>query len=608
MSDISIDIAIKSADADKSIAEIKKSLIELKKVEIGSEQFEAAQKAATKYREKLDDLKDASKATAGSGVERLNSSLNLLSEGFKNADPGKIGIGFKALGTAMSAIPIFLLIEGIKLLIENFDKVSGFISGSTAKLKEAQAQYDATTLAATNLSKSLQREIDLLEAQGASEDKILAKKKEKFEQDLKAAEASYKLNTVKLLEIQANDSLYESYLRLSIAIYKFTGQSQAAEATEKALAINKKERSEEALKAQQEAQNSILDVISQSKVEVAKVDKKANDDRKKTAKEQSDWEDQNIREGNERIRKENQDAADKAIKDKQDEWDAQIDIDIKSFNEELRLEKEKEQERRDTQDYSREYFKKQEEEDKANREKRNKEIIAAFNSLAQSISSILNTISEYNQLKAEEAIKVNDEALATQLGSLEQTRDQELSREGLTADQKVKINEKYNQQKYQLELAEYNNNTAIRKKAFEQDKKMKIAMAVISTITGAIAAVTGMIQAIPGPVGIILGVVAGLAVTAAGVLQIAKIRATQFDAGTPPSAPSISGGGGVSSGQFNANVLQPVGGGPQAQSAPTQSTATSANAGPQKIYVVSSDVTTSQNRDEVIERRAAFNV
>jgi hypothetical protein len=37
-----------------------------------------------------------------------------------------------------------------------------------------------------------------------------------------------------------------------------------------------------------------------------------------------------------------------------------------------------------------------------------------------------------------------------------------------------------------------------------------------------------------------LGVVAGLAVTAAGVLQVAKIQNTTFEAGTPPSPPTLS--------------------------------------------------------------------
>ncbi len=177
---------------------------------------------------------------------------------------------------------------------------------------------------------------------------------------------------------------------------------------------------------------------------------------------------------------------------------------------------------------------------KEKNDKRNANIIAGINSVASSITTVLSAVSDFNQAKADEAVKVNEDALNQQLDTLNTSRDAELAKEGLTADQKDAINKKYAQQKYALELQEYNQNTAIKKKAFEQDKKMKIAMAVISTITGAIAAVTGMISSIPGPVGIILGAIAGAAVTAAGVLQIAKIKNTKFEAGEAPSPPSLS--------------------------------------------------------------------
>src|SRR3990172_862758 len=82
----------------------------------------AAARAAD-LRDQLDDLNDATQSLKGTGIEKLTGSMKLLKEGFLNADPGKLGIGLKALGTAMAAIPIFLVIEGIKYLVENFDKL-----------------------------------------------------------------------------------------------------------------------------------------------------------------------------------------------------------------------------------------------------------------------------------------------------------------------------------------------------------------------------------------------------------------------------------------------------------------------------------------------------
>ena len=137
--DISIKVAIDSADADKSIKEIKQSLKDLKNVKVGDKLFEDAQKAATKYKEKLDDIKDAAGAASGSGVEKLTNSMNLLKEGFVNADPGKLSIAMRGLGSAMKAIPIFLLVEAIRYCVENFEElknVSGAVGKSFAFLGE----------------------------------------------------------------------------------------------------------------------------------------------------------------------------------------------------------------------------------------------------------------------------------------------------------------------------------------------------------------------------------------------------------------------------------------------------------------------------------------
>lgn len=95
-------------------------------------------------------------------------------------------------------------------------------------------------------------------------------------------------------------------------------------------------------------------------------------------------------------------------------------------------------------------------------------------------------------------------------------------------------------QEYELKLQEYNKNTEVKKKAFEQDKKLKIAQTIISTITGVVSAVTGMISAVPGPVGIVLGALAGVAVAVMGAVQVAAISKQKFDAGTPPAAPKLT--------------------------------------------------------------------
>src|SRR3972149_4471811 len=178
---IRINTAISDAGSAKSLQDLKKSMRELQGLTLqvgeGSEGFKKLNQAVADGREKIDDLNKSVGTLRGSGVERLSSSFGVLKEGIAGADMGKISIGMKGLGAAMSALPIFLIIEGLKMIWDNLDKVTGFLNGSTAALKEAQVQHDKTAGAAVTLGKALQREVDLLEAQGASEDKILAKKK-----------------------------------------------------------------------------------------------------------------------------------------------------------------------------------------------------------------------------------------------------------------------------------------------------------------------------------------------------------------------------------------------------------------------------------------------
>jgi hypothetical protein len=88
----------------------------------------------------MDDLKDTTKSLQGSGVEKISSGFSMLGQGFKDFDFDKIKIGFKGVGAAMSAIPIFLIIEGISYLVQNFDELSkgsGFLATILRSVSDA---------------------------------------------------------------------------------------------------------------------------------------------------------------------------------------------------------------------------------------------------------------------------------------------------------------------------------------------------------------------------------------------------------------------------------------------------------------------------------------
>jgi hypothetical protein len=108
--------------------EIRNAKDELLKFAEGSEDFKRVQGNISKLQTSLKDLGDTAKIQ-GSGVERLQQSFNLLSEGFLTGDLEKGKVALTGLGQAVKAIPIFLLIEGIQLVIQNFDKLLEFIPG-----------------------------------------------------------------------------------------------------------------------------------------------------------------------------------------------------------------------------------------------------------------------------------------------------------------------------------------------------------------------------------------------------------------------------------------------------------------------------------------------
>ena len=87
-----------------------------------AEAVKAGKKLAD-LKDKVEDLNDATKSLKGSGVEKLNASFSLLGEGIGTFNGDKIKTAFKGIGSAMSAIPIFLIIQGLKYLYDNFDKI-----------------------------------------------------------------------------------------------------------------------------------------------------------------------------------------------------------------------------------------------------------------------------------------------------------------------------------------------------------------------------------------------------------------------------------------------------------------------------------------------------
>lgn len=161
----------------------------------------------------------------------------------------------------------------------------------------------------------------------------------------------------------------------------------------------------------------------------------------------------------------------------------------------------------------------------------------------------------------------------------------------------------------------------IKKKAFETDKKNRIAQSIISGAQGALQAFLGPFSnpalVATGAAPIIGAILSALVATTTGI-QIAAIKKTKFDSsGSIPQTPVADTGfasGGLSTGSTTGGQLGGLGGGftsftnspvSSAGSTTPFSTSQSAQSG-QRVYVLESDISNAQQRVRVLEGAATF--
>ena len=286
------------------------------------------------------------------------------------------------------------------------------------------------------------------------------------------------------------------------------------------------------------------------------------------------------------------------------------------------------------------------EETKKTVEQEEKDILDSITKISGIVSSFANSLmglyaaiqesqatdreNQFNALNAslEAQMASQQEYYDSALAQLEQHTQNELNQEGLTEQQKINIKNnaeiakvalenKAAKANYDLKVLQYNAEEELKEKSFEQDKKMKTAQVVISTISGSIAAFTGMAQAIPGPYGLIAGAVAAALVVAMGAVQISNIQKQKYNKGTPPTPPKIQ----------VPNLTPPSSNSNQPQAAPTIKDSTLYGTGgsgtgnnkpvtsstpvnvvvndgmPLKAYVLAGDITDVQEADEALKRK-----
>ena len=487
MADVTVNIKGNTEGVEQSLASLNKQLKGLiaqqQSVAQGTKEWDKLAKAINETEGKIGDLKDSFQTLRGSGVERLNSSVGLLSEGFRNFDTEKIKIGFKGLSAAMSAVPAFLLVQAFQALVQNWDKVVevgkviiGSFSEQQIEIKKLNHELELQKQATATLSKELTREIAELEASGKSHEQIIAKKKELIQTQIQEAIATAKLNLAKVKEVQNNDTLYESYLKVNAQVLRKIGADEKADEIEKQIALNKKERNEENVKSLNDSIELIKDLQSKATVEQINNDKKAYDNRKALN-------DKKIEEAKKQ----------RAIIHEIETQAAAIDAENKRLIEsDLDEEREANKEREQLESLDRiDRFKKSKETEVEIQKKTDEDKAASDRAVQDSV------------VKGLEATQ----SLANTFGQLALQRNE-------------------GNAKRELE---------IRKKMFQVDKAFNVARAVIDGIRSVQAALT-----IPPPGGQILAVINGVAAAA----NVAKILSTKFEGGnisasSTPSVPSL---------------------------------------------------------------------
>jgi hypothetical protein len=166
----------------------------------------------------MDDLKDTTKSLQGSGVEKISSGFSLLGQGFKDFDFDKIKTGFKGVGAAMSAIPIFLIIEGISYLVENWKELSegnGLVAKSLQFLGDIFTSITDTIYKFTDAigltNTELDKQGEAIKGFAEKSNAALSEQTQGFDRQIAVAKASGK-NTVELEKQKQQAIIDTNYL------------------------------------------------------------------------------------------------------------------------------------------------------------------------------------------------------------------------------------------------------------------------------------------------------------------------------------------------------------------------------------------------------------
>ena len=555
---VALDLEINGLTSVKALKDsLKEAKNELLKFNEGTKEFASAQARVSKLKDRMDGLGDSLKIQ-GTGAERLKQSFGLLTESLGSSDLGKAKLAFTGIGQAMSAIPIFLLIEGLKYLYDNFDKLKELLFDTTDEvennkkaLEALQKQQEANKKALDEYIGSLEKELETMQLTNAS--------------ITEQAALRQKITNVQVGNI--NEQIAK--------------QEQLIESTKKEILAN------EALLRQ--AQLSAAGVSSSYEAQVKYQNEALNNTLTNQENELTSL--KRLQVSKENVIAKGDDAINKLYKSAQEKK--------KQLREQERLELEKE-----LQNQVLNLQKRQKELDALNQSRIDKAISERATEQDEISKQLQEEADEkaiwrdfelQSEIEADENRKARRETIAKeQIELAKQQEDAVLEARTMGLQAAQGLSEAF----FQMQLNRVKGNAdaelAIRKKMFQVDKAFNIARAIQDGIRSVQAALT-----IPPPAGQILAAANG----ALAAANVAKIAATKFD-------------GGGSNASFSTPTSSPQTNVPTITAPRQDSTLLGANGQPitqsqreQQViqaYVLSKDVDKKQTNSRRIKEQASF--
>jgi hypothetical protein len=161
MQQTDIKIAGDSSEAVAAIEEVGRAAeaTQSKLENTGRKGAEAGTKATGGWKDGLNLFKDL-----------LPRNLQMLQRRFESTSRqvGRMGGSFKILGAAIKAVPIFLIVEGFRWIIDNWEKISDFFTGTTAGMKAMKEAAKAGSDAVNEFTNSTQFLSNIVENSTAS--------------------------------------------------------------------------------------------------------------------------------------------------------------------------------------------------------------------------------------------------------------------------------------------------------------------------------------------------------------------------------------------------------------------------------------------------------